>query len=770
MNTTPPPLAPPMRDLLRRHGVSDPRVLAALERIPRVGFLPPDFVLNAQEDRTFSLEPGKEFVAPSVLGRLLEALEIAEGVRVLELGSVFGYGAAVLAVLGARPTALVPDEETMRETQRRFGRLGVSIPTRLAEVLQSDERFDRILVGVPTNELQEGLERALAVGGRLVVALRGDGSTAKLVRITRTSETGFERTELGTIPLVFRIGDLLVATGAVPRESVESVAKQSRSRLGQTLLERGFVKEPELYRALAQQAHLRFANAEEVLSKLDHELASTLPKTFVEAHRMLPFRKEGSTVSIVTSQPEALPLDVLKATGCLDAELHLVTPTDFRRIRTAIDLGLNATPSAELLVSDDLLDRHPLDDAHLVELFEAILLEAIGERASDIHLERYGQRVRVRLRVDGDLRDVAHMMLSPHELAGVINVLKVAADMDISERRLPQGGRFRRRAGENVFDLRVQTQPSLHGEHAVIRLLPQTVQPLTIEDLGFEPGVAKTYRRLLDSPAGLVLVVGPTGSGKSTTLYAALQVLGSDATRKVITVEDPIEYSMENIQQTQVHPEIGFAFADAMRSFVRQDPDVILVGEIRDGETAMEAIRASQTGHVVLSTLHCNDAVDAVQRLLDLGMHPNSIASELLAVIAQRLAKRICMHCREEATPDPKLLDELFPHGPPPGFRCWQGRGCDRCRGHGTLGRVAAVEFLRATPDVRRAISRRLPVDDLRDIAIAGGLHSMRQSALELVTRGVIPLTELPSILPVERMADEVPSAPSAVGDLRPDV
>jgi type IV pilus assembly protein PilB len=287
-----------------------------------------------------------------------------------------------------------------------------------------------------------------------------------------------------------------------------------------------------------------------------------------------------------------------------------------------------------------------------------------------------------------------------------------------------------------------------------VRLLPQTVQLLTIEELGFDPDTASVVRRLLDSPAGLVLVVGPTGSGKSTTLYAALQVLARDTTRKVLTIEDPIEYALENVQQSQVLPEIGFHFKDAMRAFVREDPDVVLVGEIRDGETALEALRASQTGHVVLSTLHCNDAVDSVQRLRDLGMHPNSMASELLAVVAQRLAKRVCTHCRVEVPPDPVILAELFPGGPPPEFRTYAGKGCPRCRGRGTHGRVAVIEFLRATEAVRRAIAHGLPVDELRAVAREAGLRTMRTSALRLVTEGIMPLSEVPQVLPLERMAD----------------
>ncbi|MCC1497872.1 Flp pilus assembly complex ATPase component TadA [Alcanivorax sp. 1008] len=309
--------------------------------------------------------------------------------------------------------------------------------------------------------------------------------------------------------------------------------------------------------------------------------------------------------------------------------------------------------------------------------------------------------------------------------------------------------------GQITYDLRIQTQPSLHGEHVVIRLLPQSGRAMGLDELGLSPRIASQYRRLLDNPAGLVLIVGPTGSGKSTTLSAGLQELADDGRRKVITVEDPIEYAIDNIQQTRVRTKIGFGFADAMRSFVRQDPDVILVGEIRDSETALEAVRASQTGHLVLSTLHCNDAVDAIQRLYDLGLHRNSIASELLAVIAQRLAKRICTHCREPAEPDAKVLHELFPDEVPDNFRCFVGKGCDQCGQRGTRGRVSVVEYMQVNADFRDIISRQPPLGELRWRALDAGLVTMRDSAVDLVVQGVIPMSELPRILPAERMAPE---------------
>ena len=469
---------------------------------------------------------------------------------------------------------------------------------------------------------------------------------------------------------------------------------------------------------------------------------------------------DGGKISVASNDPDVSIDELQSMFPNYSIEKILITPTDYHRLWSVLDLSLESQKttdvSAPTIRDADILEKNLTGfEAHLISLFEAILVDAVAERASDIHLEQYGNRIRVRLRIDGELQDRPYYNFSTAEFKGLINVIKLQAELDIAERRLPQGGRSRLTVGGTTFDLRVQVQPSLHSEHVIIRLLPQNADAVTIEQLGFDEQVACHYRRLLDNPAGLVLVVGPTGSGKSTTLYAGLQILADDGRRKVITIEDPIEYSIENIQQVRVHPEIGFHFSDAMRAFVREDPDVILVGEIRDQETALESIRASQTGHVVLSTLHSNDAVDAMQRIFDLGIHPNSLASELLAVIAQRLAKKICPHCKTLAEPEPEILREVFPEGAPDDFQCFVGTGCERCEGKGTYGRVAVAEFMLVNTDIRNAISTQPPVGKLRGIALDNGLVTMRDSALNHVIQGVIPLSELPRILPAERMPPE---------------
>ncbi len=551
------------------------------------------------------------------------------------------------------------------------------------------------------------------------------------------------------------LGEILVEHGELSQSEVEASLERARKAnrlLGEELMLEGKLGERQLFRALAEQHGLEMASFDRLFAGLDRELVANIPRTYLEHERVIPLARRGPVLELATANPQVQAQHLADAVGAKTLHIRLITPTDFRRFWSIYDLG-GPSKLEDELEDSDLLGDDEVSEKRMVALFEGILLDAIGARASDIHLEAYKSRVRLRYRVDGRMYDIDRFAIGQRELRGLVNVIKINADLDITERRLPQGGRIRRRTADAVFDLRIQTQPGLHGENVIIRILRQEGGMLGIEELGFPDSEADRFRRLLGSPQGLVLVVGPTGSGKSTTLYAGLQVLANDATRKVITVEDPVEYSIGAVQQCPVRPEIGFSFANAMRAFVRQDPDVILVGEIRDSETALEAIRASQTGHLVLSTLHCNDTVDAVQRLLDLGMHPNSIASELIAVVSQRLVRRICTECRQKTEADQKTLEELFPAGAPQHFRCFEGKGCNICQGTGTHGRIAAVEFLRASPEIRTGISRQMTVDELRGIAYQSGLKPIRNHLIELVLRGVTPLSEIPRTLSIEQMA-----------------
>lgn len=701
--------------------------------------------------------------------QIVAALAPRPDMKVLVLGGGSGYLPAVIGHAVARVVAveIVPFlAELARDRYRKLGCDNI-------EVLVGDGNrgaiteapFDAIVVCSPSIWSKSALFDQLCKDGRmLAIETRGDGQDV-LVEYRKDAVGKLERQEGIVLAAAPSNESVLIELGLGTVESVREAKQRALSR-GTLIMDELRAANPmdqgEFYRSIAARYELQLGNFDELLRKAQPKLFEIFPRAFLDSHRMIPISAADNRMAVATTDPD-LSLQEVRAMypEFASVEKILVTPADFQRLWSTLQLcaqfkGNDQLPESLAEVRGaEAAEAPPEFGAHLVSLFETLLLDAVAESASDLHLEQYDGRVRLRLRVDGDLHDLDYYTLSAAEARGLINVIKLRANLDIAEKRLPQGGRSRLRVGDALFDLRIQTQPSLHGEHAVIRLLAQGSSLIGIDRLGLSPAVAASYRRLLDNPAGLVLVVGPTGSGKSTTLYAGLQMLARDGRRKVITVEDPIEYSIDNIQQTQVRPEIGFAFADAMRAFVRQDPDVILVGEIRDFETALEAVRASQTGHVVLSTLHANDAVDAVQRIFDLGVHPNSVAGELLAIIAQRLAKRICTKCRREAQPDEGILAELFPTGAPRNFRCYEGAGCDACSGRGTRGRIGVVEYLRANNEIRDAISRKPPIGELRRLVLDAGLVTMRDSALDHVIAGQIPLAELPRILPAERMAAE---------------
>ncbi|MGP9830885.1 ATPase, T2SS/T4P/T4SS family [Marinobacter sp. NSM] len=734
-------------------------------------------------------------IGPSITGHSIPKEETVEHLLalcpeiepdhvVMHIGGGSGYLTAVLSELAYRVLYVDRNPVIAEKARERFtlgGKHNIEVLTADAgRGVPTDELCDLILCTTFIPE-PAALVTALRDGGKLV-CLEGRAGPVPSLAMFQRSGTRMERVRtLGWVDFNRNAEQILIDLGIVD-EAILAQARVEAAKKNERILDvvrsKLNLEEIDLYRSLAQQRGMTFTDADEVLGTLQTELFRRFSRTFLDLSRMIPVAEEDGSLTVVTDDPDARTDQLERLTPRHSITCLLVTPTDFRRIWSALDLTVKgsrfvaehgkAAPENENARSRDLLGEEKGHNRsispYLVSVYEAILLDAVSEKASDIHIEQYENRVRIRLRVDGELRDLPQYQLSAREIRGVINVIKLRAELNIAEHRLPQGGRSRLQLGDTSYDLRIQTQPSLHGENAIIRLLPQTGRAMTIAELGMSPAIGSRYQRLLDNPAGLVLVVGPTGSGKSTTLYAGLQTLADDGRRKVITVEDPIEYSIENIQQTRVRADIGFSFADAMRAFVREDPDVILVGEIRDQETALEAIRASQTGHVVLSTLHCNDAVDSLQRLYDLGVHPNSIAGELLAVIAQRLAKRICKHCRKPAKPDPAIMAEVFPDGAPADFRCFQGRGCDKCNGRGTQGRVAIVEYMEVETDIRNAISSQPPIGELRWRALDAGLVTMRDTALDHVIEGIIPLSELPRILPRERMAPEVRGGRRSIG------
>ena len=394
-------------------------------------------------------------------------------------------------------------------------------------------------------------------------------------------------------------------------------------------------------------------------------------------------------------------------------------------------------------VVDDLLDQS--DDSPVIRLINALLLEAIRERASDIHIETQEKRLVVRFRVDGELREV----LSPRRALAplLVSRIKIMAQLDIAERRLPQDGRVSLRIGGHEVDVRVSTLPSQHGERVVMRLLDRGASQFGLDRLGMSPRDAEVFAGLLARPDGMLLITGPTGSGKTTTLYAALDALNQPG-RNIITVEDPIEYALEGVGQTQVNPRTDLTFARGLRAILRQDPDVIMVGEIRDRETAQVAVEAAMTGHLVLSTLHTNTAIGAVSRLVDMGVERFLLAPMLAGVVAQRLVRRLCPHCRrpDHATDaDARLMAGLIAHG----HRVFRAEGCSECQGHGYLGRTGVYEVVQITRTLQRLIHDGGSDADLTTEARRNG-PSLLQDGLRLVDDGVTTVEE------IARVAQEV--------------
>ena len=390
-------------------------------------------------------------------------------------------------------------------------------------------------------------------------------------------------------------------------------------------------------------------------------------------------------------------------------------------VESAVDLSrlMQDIPAVE-----DLLEAS--NDAPIIRMLNALLTQAVKDGASDIHIEPYERSSAVRFRIDGTLREVVQPNRALH--AALISRLKIMAELDISEKRLPQDGRISLRIGARAIDVRVSTLPSAHGERAVLRLLDKSEARFTLEALGMSGEVLRAFDRLVHQPHGIVLVTGPTGSGKTTTLYASLQRIDTAGTN-LLTVEDPIEYELPGIGQTQVNPKIDLTFAKALRAILRQDPDVIMIGEIRDYETASIAIQASLTGHLVLATLHTNDAPSAVTRLTDMGVEPFLLSSSLLGVLAQRLVRKLCLHCRR--------ADE---HGQ------WHPVGCEHCLNSGYKGRTGVYELMVADDKVRALIHNRAAESDLLAAAQAAGLHSMREDGQRLVDGGVTSLEEVLSV------------------------
>ncbi|MEE3181682.1 MAG: ATPase, T2SS/T4P/T4SS family [Planctomycetota bacterium] len=552
------------------------------------------------------------------------------------------------------------------------------------------------------------------------------------------------------------LGQYFKQMGLVTEYDIQqALAKQKETgeAIGQILVSNGLVTEVDLSRALAEQKGMEFVDLEKI--EIPPEVIDLVDQSTVETFQVMPLEFDGSTLVVAVSRPDNL--SVLD-----DLRFSLPDVTNFKaklaseeQVKKAIENyyegnqgkmdELLAGIGTATLEAGEATDLAKLEaDANagpVVKLLNMILLQAIRDRAADIHLEPFEHEFKVRYRVDGVLYE---MMPPPLHLAhSVISRVKVMASLDIAETRLPQDGRIELNVGGNPIDLRVSTLPTMFGESVVMRILDRTNLALDLEKLGFRPDELDEFRNLVAKPNGIVLVTGPTGSGKTTTLYSVLMEANT-VDSKIITTEDPVEYDLEGIVQVQVNEEIGLTFADCLRSILRQDPDKILVGEVRDLETAQIAVESSLTGHIVYSTLHTNDAPSSVTRILDLGLEPFLISATLEGVIAQRLARRICLQCKTAYDPTEQELYELeLTASETQGREFYFGKGCKACNGTGYKGRVALFEMMLVNDRLRDMIMNAGSTADLRSAAREDGMRTLRDSGLLQIYDGISTIEEV---------------------------
>ncbi len=549
------------------------------------------------------------------------------------------------------------------------------------------------------------------------------------------------------------LGEILIeAVGLGQSQLHAALAEQQDSDrpLGELLVEMGFITEKELFETLGRQLGFPYLERPD-LGTVDPDLLARLSVPFLLRHKVVPARQEDGRVLVATLNPlDLAPIDALGKIMGVRTEPALVPE---RAIQSAIQsLYEREEHSAKAMIQEldgagesieigqesELGEELDLShEAPVIKLVNRVIHQAARNRASDVHWEPFEKEMKVRLRIDGILHDNLRFD-KLHQLA-VTSRLKVMAGMDIAERRLPQDGRIQRKVGGRDIDMRVAAIPTVHGERIVLRLLDRSSILLNLRDLGFPTDQYETFRRLIGRPHGMVLVTGPTGSGKTTTLYSAIQMIRSSETN-IMTIEDPVEYQLDGVAQMQVAPKTGFAFASGLRAILRQDPDVVLVGEIRDRETAEVAIHASLTGHLVFSTLHTNDAVGAITRLLDMGVEPFLISSSVIGVMAQRLVRRICPHCEEEAPANPEALRNVLIEEEKIAAlsrSLKRGAGCSECYHTGYRGRIGIFELLEIDDEMRGLIMAHSDAVALKAAAIQKGMATLVQAGGEKVAAGI---------------------------------
>lgn len=544
------------------------------------------------------------------------------------------------------------------------------------------------------------------------------------------------------------LGDILVEDGVISAKDLEDslkLQKKNHLPLGHILQKKGIAGEVDVLKAMARLYKMEFR--EKLEFKGMEEVYDRIPLKLIQKSKIVPFELSKKNVKIAVSDPTDLhPMDdVRSALKEFKVDFILAPePEVMRLIHSQFDTTSAAAKDmlnemegsfSELAEGFDNETIDLSDDAPIIKMVNVILSQAVNERASDIHVEPYEKSLVVRYRIDGILHNVLTPPKSYH--AGITSRIKIMSNLNIAENRLPQDGRIKLRLAGKDVDIRVSTIPCQFGERIVMRLLNKTDQKYSLETMGFYPDLIKTLRTLIYQPHGIVLVTGPTGSGKSTTLYSALSELNTEE-RNIITCEDPVEYQIEGVSQMQMQEKIGLTFATGLRAILRQDPDVIMVGEIRDEETARIAIQASLTGHLVFSTLHTNDAASAATRLVDMGIEPYLITSTVLGFMAQRLVRTICKECKTSYKPTPQELESIgISKKDLKGGILYKGKGCSHCMNTGFKGRTGIYELLIIDSKIKNAILAGSDTNKINDVALESGFATMRDYGIRKVLDGI---------------------------------
>lgn len=558
-----------------------------------------------------------------------------------------------------------------------------------------------------------------------------------------------------------RLGDILLETGLITQSQLsEALADQKNSgkKLGEILVSKGYITRKSIIEVLEVQLNIPYINLT-ALSP-DPKTVRLIPENMARKHEILAIKLESNVLTVAASDP-------LNVTAFDDVRIytgHEVQPAmaDTEQIHALISRcygsqkameAVEEFSKANALFTRDVLSLagegdsgSNINETPAVKLINILIEQAFQSGASDIHIEPQNKNLRIRFRIDGQLQDI--MQSDIEILPAIVSRIKVMAGLNIAEKRLPQDGRIAYRFNQNEVDLRISVLPTIFGEKVVIRVISKNTFDFTKEMLGFLPENLEALEDILKNPHGIVLVTGPTGSGKTTTLYTAVKELNRPNIN-IVTVEDPVESTIEGISQVQVNPKAGLDFANSLRSILRQDPDIILIGEIRDTETAEIAVRSAITGHLVLSTVHTNDAASSVARLMDMGIPPFLVSTSLVGIVAQRLVRKICPNCRESYVPSRIEQDLLDNTGKTPPV-LYRGRGCESCKGTGYKGRIAVHEVMKIGTDLRNAINRQESTDVLKNTAVKNGMITLKENCKRLVLSGVITLEEMLKVVYVQ--------------------